>query len=100
MMKSSYEFVSSAKDAGSQSTIVGGGRYSNLVKELGGPDLFAAGWGLGIDRLIDIMKIEQGEEYSQDIEDNIDIVIGTKQSRLQDSFIWHCERIKRQWLFN
>ncbi len=40
MMKSSYEFVSSAKDAGSQSTIVGGGRYSNLVKELGGPDLF------------------------------------------------------------
>ncbi|TKA59015.1 Histidyl-tRNA synthetase [Mycoplasmopsis bovis 8790] len=72
-----YEFVSSAKDAGSQATIIGGGRYSNLVKELGGPDLFAAGWGLGIDRLIDIMKIEQGEKYSQDIEDNIDIVIGT-----------------------
>nr|WP_307928129.1 histidine--tRNA ligase [Mycoplasmopsis bovis] len=42
-----YEFVSSAKDAGSQSTIVGGGRYSNLVKELGGPDLFADRMRLG-----------------------------------------------------
>ncbi len=42
-----YEFVSSAKDAGSQSTIIGGGRYSNLVKELGGPDLFADRMRLG-----------------------------------------------------
>lgn len=37
---------------GSQSTLVGGGRYDNLVSELGGPELPAAGFGMGIERLI------------------------------------------------
>ncbi|MCU9938566.1 ATP phosphoribosyltransferase regulatory subunit [Mycoplasmopsis felis] len=31
-----FEFVADTKDVRSQSTIIGGGRYSNLIKELGG----------------------------------------------------------------
>lgn len=37
--------------------IIGGGRYLNLVKDFGGFDLCVVGWGLGIDRLIDLLKL-------------------------------------------
>lgn len=43
---------------GSQNAVVGGGRYDNLIKELGGRDLPAIGFALGIDRLADIIKIK------------------------------------------
>lgn len=38
-----------------QDTVLGGGRYSGLVKMFGGNDLDGAGWAAGIDRLIDIL---------------------------------------------
>lgn len=47
----SFEFISTSDQAGSQSTIIGGGRYSNLVSSFGGPDLSGIGFGLGINRL-------------------------------------------------
>ena len=37
---------------GAQDACVGGGRYDNLVKELGGPDRGAAGFALGMERLL------------------------------------------------
>jgi histidyl-tRNA synthetase len=37
---------------GSQDAIGAGGRYDNLVKELGGPELGAAGFAFGIERLL------------------------------------------------
>ena len=43
---------------GSQNAVVGGGRYDNLIKELGGRDLPAIGFALGIDRLAEIIKIK------------------------------------------
>lgn len=46
-----FEFVSVSGEAGSQSTLIGGGRYSNLVSEFGGPDLSGIGFGLGIERI-------------------------------------------------
>lgn len=45
-----FEILS--KDLGSQSTICGGGRYNNLVKQFGGPDLPGVGWAMGIERLM------------------------------------------------
>lgn len=79
-----YEFMSLDKNAGAQATIIGGGRYSNLVKDLGGPDLRAAGWGLGIDRLIDLLKLQKGEEYSELVEQNIDVLIGTSSNECKE----------------
>lgn len=32
-------------------TLIAGGRYNNLVKQLGGPDVPACGWALGLERL-------------------------------------------------
>lgn len=37
---------------GSQSALCGGGRYDNLVKELGGPPMPAVGVGMGIERAL------------------------------------------------
>ncbi|RIV16922.1 histidine--tRNA ligase [Mycoplasmopsis gallopavonis] len=51
-----FEFVSTSKNTGSQGTIIGGGRYNNLIKELDGPELSSIGFALGVDRLISIFK--------------------------------------------
>ena len=42
---------------GAQNAVIGGGRYDNLIKDLGGRDLPAIGFALGIDRLAEIINI-------------------------------------------
>ena len=41
---------------------MGGGRYDGLIKNLGGRDLSATGFALGIDRLADIVKLSSIEK--------------------------------------
>jgi histidyl-tRNA synthetase len=43
---------------GSQDTILAGGRYDILMKELGGQDTPALGWAMGVDRLLIAMPEE------------------------------------------
>lgn len=45
-----FEFV--APSLGAQDTICGGGRYDDLVEELGGPSTPAAGFSIGVERLL------------------------------------------------
>ncbi len=45
-----FEIVS--KNIGAQGTVCGGGRYNGLVSELGGPDLPAVGFAMGMERLL------------------------------------------------
>jgi len=52
--KTAFEFVSDK--LGAQSTVCGGGRYDNLVEEIGGPKTAGVGFGLGIERLLLIME--------------------------------------------
>lgn len=49
-----FEFVSN--EIGAQGTVCGGGRYDGLCKELGGNDIPSLGFGLGIERLMLLMK--------------------------------------------
>jgi histidyl-tRNA synthetase len=44
-----FEFVTTA--LGAQGTVMGGGRYDGLVREMGGPETPAVGWAAGIERL-------------------------------------------------
>ncbi len=51
-----FEFIpdegsASADALGSQSTVLGGGRYDGLIENLGGPATPAVGWAAGIERL-------------------------------------------------
>jgi len=64
-----FEFVpdegsAAAGKLGSQSTILGGGRYDGLIEGLGGPHTPAVGWAAGIERLA--MLVEgQGEDKTE-----------------------------------
>ena len=52
--KTVFEFVTDA--LGSQGTVCGGGRYDNLVSELGGPKMPGIGFGMGIERVLMLME--------------------------------------------
>ncbi|OGN27984.1 MAG: histidine--tRNA ligase [Candidatus Yanofskybacteria bacterium RIFCSPLOWO2_01_FULL_49_17] len=54
-----FEFVPDEPPAGgaaSQSTLLAGGRYDRLIEQLGGAKTPAAGWAIGIERIILAMK--------------------------------------------
>jgi histidyl-tRNA synthetase len=51
-----FEVVS--RDLGAQDAILGGGRYDNLVADLGGPDMPAIGFAIGEDRLLDVVPAD------------------------------------------
>jgi histidyl-tRNA synthetase len=46
---------------GAQNSVLGGGRYDGLVKELGGPDLTGIGFALGLERLVMALPAAEGE---------------------------------------
>jgi len=48
--RTAFEFIASG--LGSQDTVLAGGRYDGLVKELGGPDTPAIGFAAGVERLL------------------------------------------------
>ncbi|MBP7652363.1 histidine--tRNA ligase [Candidatus Dependentiae bacterium] len=52
--KTVFEIV--CEGLGSQNTVLAGGRYNNLVKQLGGPEIPAVGWASGIERLVMILS--------------------------------------------
>ena len=49
-VRTTFEVVSGA--LGAQNSVLGGGRYDGLVKELGGPDIPGIGFALGMERLV------------------------------------------------
>ena len=54
-----FEFVpKSTRGEGQQSSFAAGGRYNNLIKELGGKEASAIGAGIGVERVIDRVKAE------------------------------------------
>ena len=54
---------------GAQSAICGGGRYDGLVETLGGQPTPAAGFGIGMERLIELMRLQSrcGEPERPDV---------------------------------
>ncbi|MDY5730246.1 MAG: histidine--tRNA ligase [Eubacteriales bacterium] len=55
--KTVFEFVQETETG--VLTVCGGGRYDNLIEQLGGPKTPAVGFGLGIERLIMLMEESQ-----------------------------------------
>lgn len=51
-------------------TLCGGGRYNNLIKDLGGPDLPGIGWAMGVERIVSIIS----EKYSSEEKEPIIII--------------------------
>lgn len=57
--RTAFEFIAEDPVLGTASAVGGGGRYDKLVKSLGGPDVPAVGWGLGLDRLVLLLMKRQ-----------------------------------------
>jgi histidyl-tRNA synthetase len=47
-----FEIQTSGAEIGSQNALLGGGRYDGMVKELGGPEVSAIGFALGLERVL------------------------------------------------
>lgn len=58
-MRTTFEVITDR--LGSQNAIGGGGRYNGLVRDLGGPDVPAIGFAIGMERLILLLQQEQQE---------------------------------------
>ncbi len=54
-------FEVTSDQLGSQSSVLGGGRYDGLVKELGGPDVAGVGFAVGMDRLALLLPPREAE---------------------------------------
>ena len=52
--KTVFEFVTT--DLGSQGTVCGGGRYDELIKQLGGNSTPGVGFGMGLERVLMLME--------------------------------------------
>jgi len=74
-----FEIVST--DLGAQSSLGGGGRYDGLLKMMGGPDVPAAGFGAGIERIIQAL-IAQDCVTPEEARPNLFLIpIGGKASK-------------------
>jgi histidyl-tRNA synthetase len=62
--RTTFEVTSGA--LGAQNSVLGGGRYDGLVKELGGPDLTGIGFALGMERLVMLLP-QPGDESRCDV---------------------------------
>jgi histidyl-tRNA synthetase len=72
---------------GAQSAVAGGGRYDNLVKELGGPAIPATGFAIGFDRLAELVALTAPQPVQKP--DLFLAALGAKSRAL--AFEWICK---------
>ncbi|MGI6710012.1 MAG: histidine--tRNA ligase [Bacilli bacterium] len=67
-----FEFVSESEDEFNGLTICAGGKYANLVNQMGGPNISGIGYAFGIERVISIMD---KQNLWDNLERSVDFVI-------------------------
>jgi histidyl-tRNA synthetase len=58
--KTTFEIVTSK--LGAQDAILGGGRYDEMMKDFGGPDICGIGFAVGMERLLDLVPFEEDKQ--------------------------------------
>ncbi len=58
--KTTFEIISSR--LGAQDAILGGGRYDDMMKDFGGPDICGIGFAVGMERLVSLLPYQKEEE--------------------------------------
>jgi histidyl-tRNA synthetase len=91
--RTTFEFIAAHPVLGTASTVGGGGRYDKLVKSLGGPDVPAVGFGLGLDRLCLLLK-ESGQQFSRPL----DLFIAVADEGSSDVAFTMASRLRREGL--
>ena len=88
-----FEFVST--DIGAQGTVCGGGRYNHLVEEVGGKPTPAAGFGLGLERLL--LVLENTNNLKAE-EKGIDVYVAPLGERASDESQAICQQLRQAGL--
>jgi histidyl-tRNA synthetase len=65
--RTTFEVLVPSKALGSQNSVLGGGRYDGLVRDLGGPDLTGIGFAIGLERLVLASSLVGVEERRCDV---------------------------------
>lgn len=89
--KTVFEFTSNA--LGAQSTVCGGGRYSGLVEELGGKPAEGIGFAAGLERLILILKKEDGFKNKESVPDLFVGAIGNEAQSFAQRLIYNLRNL-------
>jgi histidyl-tRNA synthetase len=79
--RTAFEFIAAHPSLGTASAVGGGGRYDRLVSSLGGPDVPAVGFALGMDRLFLLLS-----QSAQELE-GPDLFVATVDEKVQDEAI-------------
>jgi histidyl-tRNA synthetase len=58
--KTTFEIISSK--LGAQDAILGGGRYDDMMKEFGGPDICGIGFAMGLERFLSIVPFKEEKD--------------------------------------
>jgi histidyl-tRNA synthetase len=58
-VRTTFEILSG--ELGAQNSVLGGGRYDGLVRDLGGPDIAGTGFAVGLERLASLMPPQEGQ---------------------------------------
>ena len=71
---------------GSNLTVLAGGRYNSLVEELGGPKTPGVGFGLGEERIIEILK--QNQSLQEQLHPQLDVfIVGVGEQTVKTIFM-------------
>ncbi|MDR0984935.1 MAG: histidine--tRNA ligase [Endomicrobium sp.] len=84
--KTVFEVYSKKKN---KKAILGGGRYNDLIKNIGGKDTSAVGFALGSERVLTLIK----DSYEPKPSEKIFIAIADKEL-LNEAFVFHMKMIK------
>ncbi|MDI3327541.1 MAG: histidine--tRNA ligase [Alicyclobacillaceae bacterium] len=88
--RTAFEVVEGA--IGAQGTVLGGGRYNGLVRELGGPERPGIGFAAGLERLILALKAKQAGEPAKTAVDLFGVAVGEEADA---ALTRHLRRLRR-----
>ncbi|WP_233602216.1 histidine--tRNA ligase [Corallococcus sp. CA047B] len=91
-----FEFIASHPALGTASTVGGGGRYDKMMKGLGGPDVPAVGFAMGLDRLVLLLK-EGGKTFTA--QPDLFIVAADVDAACQDAALALTSRLRREGFY-
>jgi histidyl-tRNA synthetase len=92
--RTAFEFTAESEALGTASTVGGGGRYDKLVKSLGGPDVPAVGFGLGLDRLFLLVQAQGSVQAPKP-----DLFIACAQENATTPALELVSKLRRQGFF-
>lgn len=82
-------------DLGSQDALAGGGRYDGLIRSMGGPDVPATGWALGVERVL--MALKATGSGAKQARPEVYVAVQSEDPELEKAAIFAMQRLRGAW---